>query len=1001
MAETIVFQLEVDRTQAQRQLEENTAQLVRNRQELTGLRKAFREGTISQEEFGRQTARLNTENKELNAEIRQSERIIASNTNTVEGLRAELARLTATANQLDVGSDEFEAAQARIKELNDEVRAFEERRGDFRRSVGNYAQALGPLGAGFSQLGDIINTSLGPLGLVAILAQGIKSLFDFGSALASTREQVNLLTGETGNALDRTTAAVQATADTFRVDFNEVLIAANAQAQAFGISVEEATDNIQAGFAAGGNATGDLLAQTTEYSRLLQEVGLEASETTAIITQAPASGVFSDKGIDAIKEAGISLREFTDSTADAIDGIGISSAQLQQDIEAGNVTVFEAIQQISNRLGELPAQSNEVGTAIADIFRGAGEDAGVEFISTLGEIETNLDNVVEAAGDVADANLRIADANQKLNLIFNQLFGDTSDGFKSIKAAALEFLVDALFGIIQGVQDVINFFIELRNESTFVRVGFELISAQIDQLGANFRLVFDLIVNQLRGVGSVIKAALTGDFSAIPDIISETFSDAGDTIVEFGRESGQRFADAIAEGLDETNIVEPVSFIGGEAADAFGEAGGQAADKFGGMLREGVEKSLAQILEDQKANLERQLLNVEENSRAQVELRIRLAETERDIALNNEKNTQAQRALIIAQANNDIANLEIEFNETQIALAAERIEQQLQLIAEGEQRKLLLLQQRLLSEQISEEEFNQEMFEIREEAIQAEIDQFEEGSLRRLEKEVELEQLRNDQLEAEKQREIASIEDVRRADQAANDARIASAQALAGAIVENTREGSAANVAGQIIGRGAALADIAFNLQTQLTANAAAGAKISAAGAPATVPAGIAYTTSRNVLAVAQALAATARVVAFEHGGVAFSGGNMPIDGGMITGLSHALGGVKFRMGNQVGEADGQKGEAYIINTGKNPILRAMASAINVAGGGRRFDRGGPVFQDGGIAEDIISNPILNEQENTNLILDVVSNIPRPLVLVDDIDDGQGNKVDVENIATL
>ena len=53
MAETIVFQLEIDRTQAQRQLEENTVQIAQNRLELTSLRKAFREGTISQEEFGR------------------------------------------------------------------------------------------------------------------------------------------------------------------------------------------------------------------------------------------------------------------------------------------------------------------------------------------------------------------------------------------------------------------------------------------------------------------------------------------------------------------------------------------------------------------------------------------------------------------------------------------------------------------------------------------------------------------------------------------------------------------------------------------------------------------------------------------------------------------------------------------------------------------------------------------------------------------------------------
>lgn len=1003
MAEVIVFQLEVDRTQAQQQLEANAAQLVVNRQELSQLRRAFREGTISQEEYGRQATRLTQENQELNNQNRQLNRTLAANTNTVEGLRAELARLTATANQLDVGSAEFEEAQERIAALNDEVRAFEERRGDFRRSVGNYAQALGPLSDGFSQLGDIITTSLGPIGLIALLAEGVSSLFNFTNALRESREQVNLLTGAVGDDLDRSVAGIQATVDTFGQNFDEVLISANAQATAFGISVEEATDLLQQGFASGADATGELLAITTEYSRSLAEVGLEADDTIAIVQQTVTDGVFSDRGIDAIREAGLSLREFTDSTADAIDGIGISSAQLQQDIEAGNITVFEAIQQISGRLEELPATSNEVGTAIADIFRGAGEDAGIEFLSTLDDINTNLDEVVEGAGEFAQANLRIADANQELNLIFNQLFGEVGDGFNAIKADALEFLVDALQFVINGVTDLINFFIRLRNESTVVRVGFELIAATADQLVANFRFAFDFLVNRLRDVGSIIEAVFTGDFGAIPDLVSEALSSVGDEFEQFGLEGAQRFADAIEAGLDETNIVEPISILGGEAAEAAGEAGATAGGTYGGGLEQGVQRSLAQILVDQEANLQRQLLNVQQNSREQADLQIALAQTRRDIALNDERLTQAQRALIIAQANNEIRQIENDFNQAQIDLARERLEQELQDIEEGEQRKLLLLQQRLLNQEISEREFNERMFEIRQEAIQAEIDQFEEGSLQRIEKEVELAQLRNDQLEGERQREQESIETTARAQEAADQARIQSANSLANALIENTEEGTAANEIGQVLSRGIALAEIGFNLQRQLTANAAAGAKISAAGAPATVPAGIAYTTSRNVLAVAQAVAATARVLTFDQGGnIAFSGGYIPAGGGMISGLSHALGGVKFDMGgSRIGEADGRKGEAYIVNTRHNPYLRSLASAINVAGGGRRFDNGGIFFQDGGIAAEIVSNPILNEQDNANLILDVIRNTPRPVVLVDDIDDSQTNKVDVEDIATL
>ncbi len=45
---------------------------------------------------------------------------------------------------------------------------------------------------------------------------------------------------------------------------------------------------------------------------------------------------------------------------------------------------------MSDRLNELPASSDKVGKAIADIFSGPGEDAGLEYIKTLGKIKPTL-----------------------------------------------------------------------------------------------------------------------------------------------------------------------------------------------------------------------------------------------------------------------------------------------------------------------------------------------------------------------------------------------------------------------------------------------------------------------------------------------------------------------------------------------------------------------------------------------------------------------------------
>tara|TARA_Y100000592_G_scaffold34341_1_gene54614 strand:+ start:7982 stop:11767 length:3786 start_codon:yes stop_codon:yes gene_type:complete len=64
-------------------------------------------------------------------------------------------------------------------------------------------------------------------------------------------------------------------------------------------------------------------------------------------------------------------------------------------------------------------------------------------------------------------------------------------------------------------------------------------------------------------------------------------------------------------------------------------------------------------------------------------------------------------------------------------------------------------------------------------------------------------------------------------------------------------------------------------------------------------------------------------------------------DGGMVHGRSHAQGGEKFRVGGRVVELEG--GEA-VINKRSTAMFKPQLSAMNVAGGGRKFADGGMTF---------------------------------------------------------
>lgn len=128
-----------------------------------------------------------------------------------------------------------------------------------------------------------------------------------------------------------------------------------------------------------------------------------------------------------------------------------------------------------------------------------------------------------------------------------------------------------------------------------------------------------------------------------------------------------------------------------------------------------------------------------------------------------------------------------------------------------------------------------------------------------------------------------------------------------------------------------AIAEIAMNLQRELSANAVAAAT-AGANAGLAAPAVIAgYTAKLNIASIIRAAIATAKVLLFKKGGV-------------LKGPSHQGGGIPLMSnGGQIyGEAEGDE---IVLTKGvyRNPVLRRAASRLNVMGGGRAFATGGPI----------------------------------------------------------
>jgi hypothetical protein len=127
------------------------------------------------------------------------------------------------------------------------------------------------------------------------------------------------------------------------------------------------------------------------------------------------------------------------------------------------------------------------------------------------------------------------------------------------------------------------------------------------------------------------------------------------------------------------------------------------------------------------------------------------------------------------------------------------------------------------------------------------------------------------------------------------------------------------------------LAEIASNLASELSA-IATNAALNPANAVTAGGAGLAQYGVLQGMAVARAAINAATILAqkFEKGGL--------VGGGVFEGNSHAQGGVKFSSGGRIMEAEG--GEA-IINKRSTAMYKPLLSAINQAGGGKKFAFGG------------------------------------------------------------
>jgi len=392
-----------------------TKSVNKNQEELTKLEKQLNSftGAKSSKEFKelknavdlkrasveKDTTTMKLNNQEMD---RIQKKIKGELSPSLSDLRKRLSQVTAEFNKMskeDGGFDEkrkellelqnqLNEHNASIGKTNNAYKALSEGSGDFMDRMrdfrdGNFAAAFDGLGESMKgMLASLRAFILSPIGatitLLAGLALATKEWLSYNNEIAKLNAYIEQLTGSSGKLTDNYREMATAVEDVFGKDFKETVLELDNLVKDFGISADEAFKIYTDGMIRGGTANSEFGESIREYGQLFALNGYSAQEFVNILNAGIDLQIYNDKLPDAIKEAGLSLTEQTKATKDAmVNAFGAQfTDEILSKVKSGEMTVAQALTNISAKAKDVNLNQQQLAQLTADMFRGAGEDAG-------------------------------------------------------------------------------------------------------------------------------------------------------------------------------------------------------------------------------------------------------------------------------------------------------------------------------------------------------------------------------------------------------------------------------------------------------------------------------------------------------------------------------------------------------------------------------------------------------------------------------------------------
>ena len=442
-----ILEFKIDQGQLLQEAAKAKQAILETREEVAELNKAYKDGSLSVEDYAKESVRLEGNLKKEQQTYNNLTRAVNTNSNSLDAQRQKLAALTRQRSQLDRSTAEgvknFDKLTKEIKKLNTEIGEAEKKGGDFRRSVGDYKNAItdaskeinvagtsvGGLGAKLASFANPATAAVAIVGaFVAVLARGRQAQELFAQASAFSGGVLDTLTKDLTRFVTTSGETVSTWGKVGKVfaDTNPVILLTKANI--------EALDFITGGYITTLKEAGK---EAANFEAQLQKVRIanltDARESAVLLRDAQILKAFADDEKNSLQDRLVAVRERVKMEERRLELINVGTIQelivVQAEIERigrqnASIALLEREAQLYTSIAqtgqtsftlrnEVAAQERKITTALeaqlklaqgiarAERRAGPGVDLTIESLQDVADVEIQIET------DTADQRLRI------------------------------------------------------------------------------------------------------------------------------------------------------------------------------------------------------------------------------------------------------------------------------------------------------------------------------------------------------------------------------------------------------------------------------------------------------------------------------------------------------------------------------------------------------------------------------------------------------------------